>query len=370
METCEVLIVGGGPAGSSCARRLVQAGRDVLVLDKRSFPRDKTCAGWITPAVVESLELDLDDYRRDRVLQAITGFAVGLVGGPEVETDHGRPISYGIRRCEFDDYLLRRSGARLRLNESVTSLEREGSEWIVNRSLRARMLVGAGGHFCPVARFLGTKGSGWERAVAAQEIEVELTEEQLRSCPVKPGIPYLYFCPDLQGYGWYYRKGNYLNVGLGREDNHRLADHVSAFVAWLRQQGKIPDGLPTRYSGHAYLVYPHSQRPLLGEGVLLIGDAAGMAYVPSGEGIRPAVETGLLAGEVITAANGDYRASRLEPYQTRVRQRFGKRSASASVPGWLEQRIAGRLLAWRWFARHFVVDRWFSVRLHEPASEL
>ncbi len=51
MQNCEVLIVGGGPAGSSCAARLIQAGVDVLVIDRKTFPRDKTCAGWVTPQV-------------------------------------------------------------------------------------------------------------------------------------------------------------------------------------------------------------------------------------------------------------------------------------------------------------------------------
>ena len=53
MDRCDVLIVGGGPAGSTCAGKLRQAGVDVLVIDKQVFPRDKTCAGWVTPPVLE-----------------------------------------------------------------------------------------------------------------------------------------------------------------------------------------------------------------------------------------------------------------------------------------------------------------------------
>src|SRR6516225_5156494 len=99
MEECDVLIVGGGPAGSSCAWKLAGSGLDVLVLDRKSFPRDKPCAGWITPALIESLQLDLDDYRRGgRVLQPITSFVVGMMGGREVEAAYDKPISYGIRR--------------------------------------------------------------------------------------------------------------------------------------------------------------------------------------------------------------------------------------------------------------------------------
>src|SRR5215471_18196811 len=117
MDSCDVLIVGGGPAGSSCARALVQYGFDVVVLDKAIFPRDKVCAGWITPAVVTELELDLADYARRHTLQAITNFRTGLVGdlardsGAPVSTSYSLPVSYGIRRCEFDHYLLQRSGA-------------------------------------------------------------------------------------------------------------------------------------------------------------------------------------------------------------------------------------------------------------------
>ena len=50
MERRDAVIVGGGPAGSTLARALVQAGASVAVFDKQAFPRDKTCAGWITPA--------------------------------------------------------------------------------------------------------------------------------------------------------------------------------------------------------------------------------------------------------------------------------------------------------------------------------
>jgi flavin-dependent dehydrogenase len=67
MERCDVLIVGGGPAGSSCAWGLAPSGLRVVVLDRKAFPRDKTCAGWVRPAVVQELHIDLDDYSRGRV---------------------------------------------------------------------------------------------------------------------------------------------------------------------------------------------------------------------------------------------------------------------------------------------------------------
>jgi menaquinone-9 beta-reductase len=62
MIETEVLIVGGGPAGSACAWRLKQSNMDCLILDQAEFPRFKPCAGWITPEVLRDLQLDVNDY--------------------------------------------------------------------------------------------------------------------------------------------------------------------------------------------------------------------------------------------------------------------------------------------------------------------
>ena len=61
MNRCDVLIVGGGPAGSSCAWKLRQAGLDVTVMDRAMFPRNKVCGGWITPQVIVDAGIDFGD---------------------------------------------------------------------------------------------------------------------------------------------------------------------------------------------------------------------------------------------------------------------------------------------------------------------
>jgi len=378
MESCEVLIVGGGPAGSSCARRLREAGIDTVILDKATFPRDKVCGGWITPAVVEELEIDLEEYGRGRVLQPITGFRTGRIGGAEVATDYGRAVSYGIRRVEFDDYLLRRCGARLMLGKTLKSLERAGDAWIangedVNGGIRARMLIGTGGHFCPVARHLGASARK-EEAVAAQETEFEMSAEQREACAIRGDAPELYFCPDLKGYGWCFRKGNFLNIGLGRLDSHSLPAHVSEFVQWLKESGKVGFDLPATMRGHAYLIFRETKRLVADEGVLLAGDAAGLAYSQSGEGIRPAIESGLLAARAIIAAGGTYTRDRLESYRGMLGGRFGEARVDwptrvgRKLPAQAMQSIAGALLGMRWFSRKVVLDRWF-LHAGEPALE-
>ena len=369
MDRCDVLIVGGGPAGSSCAWKLQRAGLDVVVLDKKSFPRDKVCAGWVTPAVVRTLQLDVESYGRDHVCQQITGFRVGRIGGPDpLEVHYGEPASFGILRNQFDAFLLRRSGARLRLGEPVRSLVRRDGTWTVNDAIEAPMLVGAGGHFCPVARYLGAR-VGQEIVVAAQEVEFLMSPGQAAHCGVRREMPELYFCGDLSGYGWCFRKGDHLNIGLGREDAQELSGHVRSFLRFLKERQRIPPDVPDHVQGHAYILYGHARRRVVDEGVLLVGDAAGLAYPQSGEGIRTAVESGVLAASAIAGAQ-QYDQAVLQRYEQRIRERFGKPRESNAwgslLPDRLKQAIAGTLLRIPWFARHVVLDRWFLHR-QEPA---
>jgi geranylgeranyl reductase family protein len=362
MDTCDVLVVGGGPAGSTCAGKLRQAGLDVLLLDKATFPRDKPCAGWITPAVLATLALDPEEYCQGRVLQEISSFRTGLMGGSEIVTRYGKTVSYGIRRSEFDQYLLQRSAVRRELGSPVSSVERHDGWWFVNGRIRSRLLVGAGGHYCPVARLLGAK-IGREEVIVAQAAEFAMSPEQERLCVTPGDTPALFFSRDMKGYGWLFRKGRFLNIGLGRMDRKHLGRHVRDFCTVLEQRGYLAAGFTGRFQGHAYLLYERQGgRTCVGDGALLIGDAAGLAQPQSGEGIFPAIVSALLAADTILAANGDYRRDNLEPYASRLATRFG--SASREIPS--SPTLSGllcffgaRLLSSSLFARHIVLDRWF-----------
>ncbi|HTR37862.1 MAG TPA: NAD(P)/FAD-dependent oxidoreductase [Bryobacteraceae bacterium] len=363
MGACGVLIAGGGPAGSSCAWALRHSGLDVAILDQQTFPRDKVCGGWITPAVLTELEIDAADYTRGRVFQPITAFRTGCIGGSALETNYRSPASYGIRRREFDDYLLKRSGARMLPAAKLETLERCADGWVVNGQMKAQLVVGAGGHFCPVAKLIAAKPAR-EDAVVAQEAEFEMDAAQQAACRVRPEMPELYFCRDMKGYGWCFRKGNFLNVGLGRMDQHRLSGHVAGFLKFLKDTGRVTFDIPAPL-GHAYLLYGVSERKVCSDGVLLIGDSAGLAYKQSGEGIRPAIESGLLAARTILAAQGDYSERALQPYRAALAARFGKSGSDlasrlgAHLPSSWTGGLGRLLLSMPWFVRSFVIERWF-----------
>jgi geranylgeranyl reductase family protein len=353
---CDALIVGGGPAGSTCARILVRAGWNVIVVDRSRFPRDKVCAGWLTPEVFQLLDLDPETYRASGLtFQEITGFRTGLVRGRLVETRYPRVVSYAIRRCEFDHYLLCRARPVVRDETPIVSLRRSGDQWIVNDAFQAPVIVGAGGHFCPVARHLSGRVAP-DTAVVAQEAEFRIDGFE---SSVDSSTPELFFCHDLDGYGWCVRKGEYLNVGLGRRGSAGFLRHQRDFMTFLERSRKAPNASLVRWRGHAYLASGAGVRPLVDDGVMLIGDAAGLAYPESGEGIRPAIEAGRLAADTLVSAAGRYSSDRLLPYAAAMRRlhpivRPGRHSTRRAMTA-----LGRALLHSGHFARHVVLDRWF-----------
>lgn len=360
MRRCDALIVGGGPAGSTCARALRQAGWDVIVVDRARFPRDKVCAGWITPQVFPLLQLDPAEYRSTGLtLQEISGFRTGVMGGGSIETRYPAPVSYAIRRCEFDGFLLRRADVRVLESTPVSTIRRSGGAWIVNEDIETPVLVGAGGHFCPVARYLrvGRDGPHGREPVIAREVEFRL--DGYRSS-VPADTPELFFCRDLEGYAWCVRKGDFLNIGIGRRRRADFASHVRDFAAFLVATGRAPDAARRTWHGHAYHASGAGARPLVANGVLLIGDAAGLAYPESGEGIKPAIQSGLAAAETLASAGGRHGADDLAPYAARIRS---DHPAPAQAPPLLRPVVnaAGRTLLRhsRLFARRFVIEKWF-----------
>ncbi|HEU4786467.1 MAG TPA: hypothetical protein VFS57_03640, partial [Gemmatimonadaceae bacterium] len=140
-----------------------------------------------------------------------------------------------------------------------------------------------------------------------------------------------------------------------------LADALASFVGWLKAIGRITADPPKGWRGHSYLL-TGAGRKIVGDGVLLAGDAAGLAWPQSGEGIRPAIESGVLAADAIVAANGRYSERDLRPYADAIAARFKDESIVpriASLAPSLARSLGRRALSLEWFVRHIVLERWF-----------
>ncbi len=302
MQELDAIVVGGGPGGSTAARKLVAAGLRVVVLDREQFPRVKLCAGWLSEPIWDALELAPSAYPLG--LWTWERCHVFYKGRSNTITARG----HFIRRFELDAFLLERSGATV-VTHAVKSIVREGGHWIIDGQFRARYLIGAGGTHCPVARVLAPTRT--ERAVGVQELEYEAgTSEVAATRMGKDGEPELLLHDDFGGYSWNVPKTAWLNVGCGTMNARAVRD------AWSHARDHFAGHLPAdaadrleHAKGHSYYLYdPAHLTGCERDGAFLVGDSLGLAQPITAEGILPAVVSGRLAAEAIITG-GSYRAA-------------------------------------------------------------
>ncbi len=292
MRQFETIIVGGGPAGASAALRLTQAGKEFAILDKAEFPRPKPCAGWITPKVFRLLGKTPDEY------------PYGILTFDKLYYDFGKfriPIKttqYSIRRIEFDKWLHEISGVKV-IKHKVREIVRKNGTYIIDDAFTCKYLIGAGGTHCPVyhALFKQINPRAIENKIVAieEEFPYEITDDRCL----------LWFGDlKLRGYSWYVPKPNgYLNTGLGgtfyglKRNGENIESHWKKFTEKLAALGLVQNH---EYDARGYSYFLRSNVKHVQSGnAFLAGDAAGLATLDMGEGIAPAIESGILAAEAI-----------------------------------------------------------------------
>jgi flavin-dependent dehydrogenase len=291
VRSCDVLIVGGGPAGSSAARRLKRGGADVLVLDKEHFPRLKLCAGWITPDVVRDLEMDIESYpHRFLTFDKLHIHLKGL---------HLRVpcVQHSIRRFEFDAWLLEQSGAPV-VEHTVRNIRRDNGSYVIDDAFRARYLIGAGGTRCPVYRTFFRDAN--PRAIELQTVTLE---HEIEYDWKDPDCHLWFFDHGLPGYSWYVPKEDgWLNVGIGgmaeriKRSDKDIKQHWSLFTGKLGR--KLASGARYDPTGYSYFLRGKVDVPRVDD-AFITGDAAGLATRDMCEGIGPAIRSGFRAADAI-----------------------------------------------------------------------
>jgi flavin-dependent dehydrogenase len=302
MRDVETIIVGGGPAGSTCAGYLRRHGREVLVVDKARFPRLKLCAGWLTGKAMRDLEFTPADYPHPILTLDIRTHFLDLPGVswfPTLGPD------YSIRRIEFDAWLLARSGAEV-VQHEVKIIRRDGAHYVIDDAYTCRNLVGAGGTMCPVRRALFPQDRVKSRQIVTLEKEF--------AYPGRDDLCHMYVRRGLAGYAWFVPKANgFVNIGLGGKAKYfkasatKIHDHFRAFVADLVRQQRLDAATAAdlQETGHPYYIFT-TRGEVKRDTCFLIGDSAGLASVDLGEGIGPAVESAVMAAQEILGT-GVYR---------------------------------------------------------------
>ncbi len=312
-EVWDVLVVGGGPAGSSAAMAAARAGARVLVVDRReAIGSPVQCAEFLARKVVLDLKLPSEAIAQD--VERSRTFLLGE------EASVRRNPGCILNRDVADRTLWDRpsgAGAEARSSTRVTEIDvdaapgaygvmmtRHGEE--VRGS--ASVLIGADGPRSIVGAALGISN---HKMVVANQV----------TCPLNESMDdtEVYLDPAFAGgYAWLFPKGDMANLGVG-VDVSLGASPMRALAVFLQYLGDRV-GAPVRSTGG--LIPVGGPLPMRLDRVLLAGDAAGLTHPITGGGIHQAVESGRLAGEAAAAfMAGDGQA--LEGYEPAFSEQFG-----------------------------------------------
>jgi menaquinone-9 beta-reductase len=341
----DVLVVGAGPSGASAAFWLATLGHRVVMIDKKRFPREKTCGDGLTPRAVRQLHDmgladQLTEFQRFDGLRSI-GHGITLeLAWPE-HPDFP-PFGYVVRRSELDDMVANRAvkaGATLLpATEATEPLVEDGrvvgalvldKDSGTTRTIRARYVIVADGANSRFGRALGTaRNRTYPLGMAIRGYFTSPLHDD-------PWIESHLDIRDrdgnhLPGYGWIFPVGDgTVNVGVGLLStftgwkNVNTSHLMDAFCATAPARWGISPETSTGPPTGGRLPTGGSVMPRVGSTYLVVGDAAGSVNPFNGEGISLAYETGRLAADAVDLAiqTGDNRA--LETYSQRLDEVYG-----------------------------------------------
>ena len=306
MEIFDVAIVGGGPAGSSCAAFCALAGLRTLVLERENFPREKVCGDCLNPSCWSVLErLGVRQQVRNLPHATLDSVEFIAIDGHRVVVDlpAGDNCEFSLKRSLFDDLLLKHArdlGAHVREGTTVTALTHSGNwkiETQTGESFFARTLIGADGRNSTVARLRNLLPHPTRERVALQA-HIPLPRNFGRRVVLQ-----------------FLREG-YSGQAPVNETELNLClvgtpPSISKLRQWANRHFEISADQPWR----TITPLTRSPVPCAHENLLFIGDAARVVEPFTGEGIYYALRSGELAADAITKIiRGKDRRSALQEF--------------------------------------------------------
>ena len=297
MAKYDVVIIGAGPAGASAAKTLEEIGRSYLIVDKKVFPRNKPCAGVISPKIKSVIKLP--EGLHERPLEGYRVFSPSDIMVESFFPQHGSIVERDV----FDMFLvqsLKNRPAHVTVREISDKghcIELRGDDW----RCEACCVIGADGANSVVKNYYDIPSKCI--AIAAQYV-VALP---LGVIDNRIGNWFEIYYTLNYGYGWISPMKNCLKIGVGIVSDHlkgSIWQILDKFMTHPKVKEKSKSGKIVRKETHVIPMSGPLDR-LTGNRAVLVGDAGGFVYPGTGEGIFYAIKTGQIAARIIDQAITD-----------------------------------------------------------------
>ena len=293
MKIFDVAVIGSGPSGASAALKLAENGLSVVLVEKETLPRYKTCGGGFVYRGRKKLPFDISSVV-DREFKKIDIYfdKAGIHLTPERE----EPIISMVMRDDFDNLIVQKAqqaGITLLENHKLTGLTFDDTITLHTSKgdLTTKYIIASDGALSPTAKLAGWKDTRY--LIPALEYEVEVSPEDFIRLSKKvrfdfDAVPF--------GYGWCFPKKNHLSIGVASARRKKI-DLKKYYREYLLTLG-IKNVISEEFHGFQIPVSPREDG-FVKKNVLLVGDAAGFADPITAEGISNAILTGIMAAESI-----------------------------------------------------------------------
>ena len=340
MTEYDVIVCGGGPAGSTTAFYAAKAGMKVLLLDKSKFPRDKACGGLLTARLFDELP-ELEKYIKPIIecpSRDVNLYSPSMKYKIDYEFPVGTP--WNITRTVFDNAVLeaaRDVGAEVMTQTRIKDYEFNGGVTVKtsNGDFKGKMVVGATGPADKLASMVREKrnikpwsdsqmGTAlmWEPHVGKEFIDKTYSKNSSLLVHFKPG--------GIEGYGWVFPKKEILNIGFGGYNRTiksiKIKEIWTDYINLLKEDGYFPEEQEVPPVKGAPLPLDGPIKATTMDYTLLVGDSAGMVSPLSGEGIYYGMHAGKIAIDTIKKAleTNDFSQKNLDQYHRDWNKVFGK----------------------------------------------
>ena len=333
----DVIIVGGGPAGSTAAKILSEKGVKTLLIDKDRFPRDKPCGGGLPCRAIQRFPY----IKKEGLIESYSygGYAYYQISKYELQHIGDDPLIGMVIRKKFDHGLIKiaiDSGCEIKQNSRVIDAkitDKKAKVFLENgESVDSEIIIGADGVNSVIAKKTGLRSRDFQRGICVLQ-EFKTGERVVEEYFTEKRLCYIHSrFKDVSGYGWVFPKKDHINIGIGEmirsSRNSRkvnLLEVYKEYIKMLKHQKIIPKDLKVgRCIGGALPIYPlektYSHR------VILVGDAAGIISCTTGEGIYYAMSSGEHAAntilDILSGARID--ETSLSKYEESWKNDFGK----------------------------------------------